>query len=218
MILPSLARHGNRSFGRSGWKACPCPAAEGRNLSELHVILSAVARWKRVTNPTANEVLLMLFFVAGATFTAVISLDLFGSPHHWQGIRYFAYLGIYGFLGLWLTFAWRMTRVGLCASSTALRIRWIQRTRTVLWADIARIEVMGAPLTRDTIWLTLKDGQRIETPIQRLSRQQDWVRGTPSALAGPAWENPAYIKNIGPRLRSRDFDRAVNRLRHQLRR
>lgn len=163
-----------------------------------------------------NEIVATLFFAGGVVFTAVTSSELFRADRHLQTNPVLAFAAIYGFFGVWLVFFWRKMWVGLYTNPDSLRVRWVQRTRTVPWVEIARVDVLGAPQMRDGIWLTLRDGERIETPIHRLCRRQDVTRLQPTGVGGPAWESAAHDRDVGPSLPSREFDRVVSELRAHL--
>lgn len=66
----------------------------------------------------------------------------------------------------------RNSMVGVYVGERGLIIREALRTRTFLWEQIEAIEgrpgrVLGGDSGRMSVWLTLRSGDQVETPIQR---------------------------------------------------
>jgi hypothetical protein len=83
------------------------------------------------------------------------------------------------------------------------RVRWLLRTRTFPWVQVAavtaapaRFPLFDVPTTRQAIWLILIDGRRIETPVQR-------------RVGGFAF---AAATKVGPVLNGEAFDQAIREL------
>lgn len=167
-------------------------------------IMNAVSDWERVSPWTAREVVAGALFGVGCAFAAVVTAKLLTARGHWQVNPVVGGLAVYGFLGVWLTMMWRMMRTGLYTGQVAVRIRGPFRTRTVAWSQIAGVDaapalVLGAPTARKAIWLTLTDGRRVETPVQRRIGRLAF----------------GWRKNVGPVLDGEDFDRLVRQLRQR---
>jgi hypothetical protein len=165
-------------------------------------IMAGVWGWERITPWTLREIMLVPMFAVGCGFTAVVTAAVV-TGGHWEVNPVAGTLGIYGFLGVWLTGVWRMMRTGLYASATAVRVRGPFRTRTIAWSEIVAVDarparILGSPAVRPAIWFTLTDGRRIETPIQRRTGWSTWGMTT----------------NLGPVLKGDQFDRVVKQL-HQ---
>lgn len=81
-----------------------------------------------------------------------------------------AVLIVLPFLGIWLTFAWRLPRIGLAISDAAVRVRWLLRTRTFGWNQVGRFHTARDILVPGRLWIELTDGIQVRTPIQYVGR------------------------------------------------
>jgi PH (Pleckstrin Homology) domain-containing protein len=106
-------------------------------------------------------------------------------------------VGIVVFAALWTAGAWRMSRMGVWVSDSGVRVRTFLRTRTVAWPDVARFEIRAATqgqggryaadLRAQAVWMVLKDGAAIQTPIGfSLSKASSYLPSKP-----PTWRNAA---------------------------
>jgi hypothetical protein len=134
-------------------------------------------------------------------YATVRTLD---GPVEWLASPLLVVPAVVAFLGLWFTLVWRLIRVGLYVSETAIRIRGPLRTQTLAWSQVSGIELapgtlFGVPTAREGIWIITTDGRRVESPVQR--RDPD--------------ERPGLRNNIAPLLASKDFDRLARELARQ---
>lgn len=73
--------------------------------------------------------------------------------------------------------AFRSYRAGIYVSRTAVRVRTLARTRTLPWGEVAeigsepyrRIDRPDDPRRSDAIFLVLRAGQRVRTPVRILN-------------------------------------------------
>ncbi|MER7475507.1 PH domain-containing protein [Micromonospora sp. NPDC000018] len=114
-------------------------------------------------------------------------------------------LGMVGALALmtvWLTLVARFYLVGIYVNDRGVQMRYTFSNRTLPWSQVAGFEVraaefLGEPTVRDACWVRTAGGA-VETPVQRRSRATGWR------------------KNVGPVLRTEEFDRVVARLDAEL--
>lgn len=114
----------------------------------------------------------------------------------------FGVAGAAAFLALWLTMVARFFLVGVYVNDQGLRLRYTFSSRTLPWSQVTGFDVrpavlFGEPTVRDACWVRTVDGA-VETPVQRRSRTVGWR------------------KDVGPILRTEDFDRMVVRLDAEL--
>jgi hypothetical protein len=136
--------------------------------------MDSVFGWKRITSTTFPQLLAAVLFVVGSAFAICLSAQLVARGGEWQINPVLGIVLIYGFLGLWLTFAWRMMRIGIYVSDAGVRIRTTLRTRSVSWSDVAAVDLAPATLGAevDAVWLRLAGGGHIETPVSRRRKRQ----------------------------------------------
>lgn len=162
----------------------------------------AMTRWRRADPVGIAGWITSIFLVIGAAFVVFATVG-FVRGGTWLVNPVLGMLGFYGFMVLWLGFAWRLNRTGIYISDQALRITHPWRTRILPWTEVAKIHSQPAMLAgwataRHAIWIRLRDGSQIETPIQ--------CRPTASFGSGP-------LKNIGPVLSRTNYDASLQALR-----
>ncbi|HEX6683393.1 MAG TPA: hypothetical protein VF062_11385 [Candidatus Limnocylindrales bacterium] len=153
-----------------------------------------MATWRRVDPVGFPRVITGAMLVIGVTF-ALVTTPGVALSGEWLGAAVF-----FGFLTLWLGFAWRMHRTGVYVNHEALRLVHILRTRTLPWAEVAEIysatAMLGArPTSRNAIWVRLRDGSRIESPVQC---RADWLgismHGNAGRVLSPAGFDETLIE------------------------
>jgi hypothetical protein len=112
----------------------------------------------------------------------------------------------YGVLACWLLVVWRSHRAGVFVSEHGIRIRHLIRTRTIAWPDVAGIDskpalLLGTATDRTAIWVRLRGGGSVETPVQR--------SGTGSGVT--------VYKMSGQVLNRTAYDKTLHILRSRLR-
>ncbi|WP_246608043.1 hypothetical protein [Paractinoplanes toevensis] len=121
--------------------------------------------------------------VAGTVFALVVATMI---ATHWRSGRVLPVAGVGGFLGVWLTLAWRLHRTALLVGDAGVRVRWLLRTRTIPWSRVSRFRTAPDVLVRERLWIVLIDGRMVRTPVQRasgvfgsvLSDGGTWLRGS----------------------------------------
>ncbi|HZM75228.1 MAG TPA: hypothetical protein VFC19_05850 [Candidatus Limnocylindrales bacterium] len=129
-----------------------------------------MAHWRRADPVGMTTLITGVFFAIGAAFVVLVTVA-FVLGVKWHVNPLLGAAGFYGFMALWLGFVWRMNRTGAYVSDQAIRLVRLLRTRKLPWTQVA--EVYSAPAmlgtratSRNAIWVRLRDGSRIETPIQ----------------------------------------------------
>ncbi|RAO05328.1 hypothetical protein GAR05_00370 [Micromonospora saelicesensis] len=115
-----------------------------------------------------------------------------------------AALGMAGaliFMGVWLTFAFRLHLTGIYVNDRGVRLRHVFSTRTLPWSRVTGFEAspalfLGEPTSRLACWVRTTDGA-FESAVQRRSRRVGWR------------------KENGPVLDAADFDQLLVRLADQ---
>jgi hypothetical protein len=74
------------------------------------------------------------------------------------------------FVAFLLTVTWRLHRTALVTSDSAVRVRWLLKTRTMPWHEISGFRFDEDVLEVDRLWIDLADGRRVRTPVQRVAR------------------------------------------------
>jgi hypothetical protein len=124
-----------------------------------------VFAWRR-PYPDAFRLLSGFIAVAGTVFAVVVAAML---ATHWRSLMALPVAGIGGFIGVWLTAAWRFHRTALLVGDAGIRVRRLLRTRTIPWSQISQFQTAPDILVRERLWIVMVDGQRVRTPIQRAS-------------------------------------------------
>jgi len=101
--------------------------------------------WERITPWTLREIMLAAMFAVGCGFTTVVTAGLV-TGGHWEVDPVAGTLGIYGFLGVWLTAVWRMMRTGFYGGR---RIETPIQRRTG-WSTWGMTKNIGPVLNGDT--------------------------------------------------------------------
>lgn len=109
--------------------------------------------------------------------------------------------GAFFFMGVWLTFVFRLHLTGIYVNDRGVRLRHVFSTRTLPWSQVTRFEAspalfLGGPTARLACWVHTTDGA-FESAVQRRSKS-----GT-------------LRKNNGPVLTVADFDQLLVRLAEQ---
>ncbi|GIF22738.1 hypothetical protein BJ973_000903 [Actinoplanes tereljensis] len=118
--------------------------------------------WRR---PYSDASRVFTGFIAGAgTVFAVVVVALIAT--HWRSGTVLRAAGVGGFLGVWLTVAWRLHRTALLVSDAGVRARWLLRTRTVPWSQVSRFRTAPDFLVRERLWIVLVDDRMVRTPVQ----------------------------------------------------
>ncbi len=141
-----------------------------------------VFAWRR-PYPDAFRVFTGFIAVTGTAFAVVVSTMI---ATHWRAGMLLPVAGIGGFLGVWLTVAWRLHRTALLIGDAGVRARWLLRTRTIPWSQVSRFRTAPDFLVRERLWIVLVDGRMVRTPVQRasgvfgsaLSDGGTWLRGS----------------------------------------
>ena len=113
-------------------------------------------------------------------------------------------VAVYGFVVVLLLVGWRVFRVGVYVSDSALRIRHLLRTRTLRWSEIDQVtsrpaRMLGRATVRHAIWVVPRQGRPVETPVQL----EDEVMG------------PGLRKNSGRRLGPKEYEETLLLLRRR---
>ena len=124
-----------------------------------------VFAWRR-PYPDVFRVVTGLIAGAGTAFAIVVAAML---ATHWRSGMALPAAGISGFIGVWLTLAWRLHRTAMVVGSAGIRVRWLLRTRTIPWPQIDEFDTAPDVLVRERLWIVLVDGRKVRTPIQRVS-------------------------------------------------
>jgi hypothetical protein len=183
----------------------PIPKLTVRMCSREHVgligsaIIGSMWAWRRPYSDPFR-VLTGFFVLFGSAFASVV----FGLLVLNLAVRHRESLGAGALVvvpvAVWLTLAWRFHRTALVVGDTGVRVRWLLKTRTIPWDDIDGFWFGEDILGTDRLWIGLKDGRRIRTPIQRVAR----LIGGSRLSDGGTW------------LRSGDCDELLRDLEHEL--
>jgi hypothetical protein len=76
---------------------------------------------------------------------------------------------IVGFSVLSLTFMWRWQRAGVLINRSAIRMRWLSRTRTIPWSDVRRFLWIPRAETIQLV-VQLRDGSLTYAPLHQRVR------------------------------------------------
>jgi hypothetical protein len=141
-----------------------------------------VFAWRRPYRDS-SRVFTGFITMAGTAFAVVVATMI---ATHWQSDKVPQVAGIGGFLGLWLTVAWRLHRTALLVGNEGVRVRWLLRTRTIPWSQVSRFQTAPDVLVRARLWIVLIDGRTVRTPVQRgsgvvgsaLHDGGTWLRGS----------------------------------------
>lgn len=104
--------------------------------------------------------------MAGTIFAVVVATTI---AKHWRSLMVAPVAGVSGFLGVWLTVAWRFHRTALLVGDAGIRVRWLLRTRTMPWSQVDQFQTAPDFLVRARLWIVLIDGRMVRTPVQRAS-------------------------------------------------
>ncbi|WP_412543022.1 hypothetical protein R8Z50_11210 [Longispora sp. K20-0274] len=161
--------------------------------------------WRRVEPVNGSRLVAGAFFALGLLLFLFVAATMLSGSGRWVGDPVGGSLILILGALFWLTVTFRMYRAGIHVSDHGLRLRSYVRTRTIRWSDVTGFEVRPAQLggldtSRDAIWVITRDGDW-ETSVQRAL---GWVFG------------PRWTKNVGPVLRSVDFELTVTPLRRLL--
>jgi len=144
--------------------------------------------------------------VTGAllAFAALFALSVTTAVLTVSGGAHPLILAVYGFVVLLLLIGWRVYRVGIYVSDTALRVRHLLRTRTLLWSQIDQVasrlaRMFGRATVRHAIWVLPHQGRPLETPVQL----EDEVMGA------------GLRKNSGRRLGPQEYEETLLLLRRK---
>lgn len=121
--------------------------------------------WRR-PYPDPSRVFTGFIAIAGTAFAVVVATMI---ATHWRSGMVLPVAGIGGFLGVWLTVAWRLHRTALLIGDTGVRVRWLLHTRTIPWLQVSRFHTAPDILVRARLWIVLVDGRTVRTPVQRAS-------------------------------------------------
>ncbi|WP_436530699.1 hypothetical protein [Actinoplanes sp. HUAS TT8] len=135
-------------------------------------------RWRRPYPWTFMDIVGAIFTVVGTGFAIVLAVAVVTTAPRLEELS--GVLAAAVFLAVWLTAVNRLTRAGIYLSDHGVRLRGVFRTRTFVRAEIAEAvsapaELFGRPTARQAIWLVLRDGTRIEAPVQ----ERTFYRSTP---------------------------------------
>jgi len=132
-----------------------------------------MAAWRRANPSGASTWLGFVFVVVGLAIASMITVVLVVGGGRWEVHPFLGIFYIYGFLGLWTGFAWRIYRTGVYASERGVRVAYPWWNRTIPWQDIAgftgdhRAMLGNWATARNAIYIKLTDGRLVQTPVQR---------------------------------------------------
>jgi hypothetical protein len=141
----------------------------------------------------ARYIFATVFTLAAFGPLGVIAAENPGSPVGW----------IAGLLlaTLFITVAWRVSMVGVWIGDRGVRVSTVARTRVVPWADLDRVWLApAANYDALALWISLRDGTELETPIwragspaihrNRTKLRQDELSALVERLRAEAGRNP----------------------------
>lgn len=142
---------------------CPGSGRVGVGQLDLGCHHNPVLSW---TRPYEDPMRLLTgtFAVLGTLFFASIAFQM---AAHWQQVPLAAVSAFTGFGAVWLTFAWRLHRTALMVSRSGVRVRWLWRTRTVVWEQVRGFHSGPDWMVPERLWLQLRDGTEVRTPVRR---------------------------------------------------
>ncbi|WP_230688956.1 PH domain-containing protein [Micromonospora sp. WMMD558] len=120
--------------------------------------------------------------------TVLFAFIAFGMAARWRQVPSDVALAFTGFAAVWLTFAWRLHRTALVVSRSGVRVRWLWRTRTVPWEQIRGFHSGPDWLVPERLWLRLRDGTKVRTPVRRRRTTVYRLRDGGTALASERYE------------------------------
>ncbi|MBP1782069.1 hypothetical protein J3R08_001919 [Micromonospora sp. HB375] len=120
--------------------------------------------------------------------TLLFAFVAFQAAAHWQQVRLAAVLAFAGFATVWLTFAWRFHRTALVVSRSGVRVRWLWRTRTIVWEQVRGFHSGPDWLVQERLWLQLCDGTKVRTPVRRRRAGVNRLRDGGTVLASERYE------------------------------
>lgn len=125
--------------------------------------------------------LFVSFTAGGAAVCLLIAVwvPLFGRPFSADMIWIVVFLLV---LGL---FSWRMSRIGLYISDTAVRRQLFLWPRTIPWSEVGGIhtQTLMTPIGRRLeIWIDLKNGESVQTGVLFRDSLNSFMATEPSAL------------------------------------
>ena len=137
-------------------------------------------------------------------FAALFALSVTTAVLTVSGGTHPGILAVYAFVVALLLVGWRVYRVGIYVSDSALRIRHLLRTRTLRWSQIDQVtsrpaRMFGRDTVRHAIWVLPRDGRPVETPVQL----EDEVMGA------------VLRKNSGRRLGPKEYEETLLLLRRR---
>lgn len=169
-------------------------------------IIVDVNKWRHPYPPTALDVIGMIVLTLGVAIGVfVVVVVTTSSP---SGAAVLGVLGFLAVLAAALTVVVRLCRRGLYLGAEGIRLRGLFGSRIVAWPEIATVdaapaEFLGIPSDVErSIWVTLRDGTRIEAPVQRRPGRV-YLRPVPTTRGGPvlgAARFDAAVATINERL------------------
>ncbi|GAA2702441.1 hypothetical protein Apa02nite_061620 [Actinoplanes palleronii] len=160
-----------------------------------------MGEWRAPYPRTVQQYVGVFLVVFGILFTVVA-----GTTAVIARAPVLAMLAGAAFIALWLTMVFRIGWAGLYLGDDGVLVRGPLRTHRFTRTEIAAVavapaEVFGLVTARPAIWLVLRDGRRVEVPVQRRPDRVGFGSVT---------------KNAGPVLRPDIFDAAVTAVRDHL--
>jgi hypothetical protein len=133
-----------------------------------------MGQWQRPYRATAS--MLWGWFVFGlSALVAVLAIaGIALGEYARESQPVLGFVAFFSFFAFVQTFILRTVRAGLVFNDEAVRVRHIFRTRTIPWREIAafdsrpaRLPLLDRDTAREAIWISLRDGTALETPVQR---------------------------------------------------
>lgn len=156
----------------------------------------------------ARQVFTGFMVLVGCTVAATISV-VAGRVLSRGEIDVRTALGVAGmvvFMGVWLTFAFRLHLSGIYVNDRGVRLRHVFSTRTLPWSRVTGFEAspalfLGEPTSRLACWVRTTDGA-FESAVQRRSRRGGWRKENGPVLA-PADFDQLLVRLADERARAR---------------
>jgi hypothetical protein len=139
-------------------------------------VRASTEKWIKPYRPTLAKIFLAVLAIGGSLFIGAIDIVLVTMRFTTGATGQPPLAFTVGFSMLWLTFAWRIQRAGVLINKSAIRIRWLTRTRTIPWSDVRRFLWIPRAETIQMV-LQLSDGSLTYAPLHQRVRYLVWRRG-----------------------------------------
>jgi len=161
-------------------------------------------RWERPHGIDGTMILSGIFAALSLAGIVAATYWLLPASGDWTTRRLIGMAGVYLFLGAWLVISWRDTRAGVFMNDSGVLVRGIRRRRFLPWNEVAGFEsrpaeVLGRVTVREAIWVVARNGEAVETLVQK---DAGYKRG--------------HAKNKGRILDAAEYDEALRTLWRRL--